>query len=70
MIKTQIIRNAIKCKLSGCIIESEYCHDYKQCRCGAVGVDGGHDYLRRTGRIEDIEELSVVKSVGISTEKN
>lgn len=45
----RIITNKIKCKKCGDVIESEYTHDFKMCRCGAVGVDGGHDYLRRLG---------------------
>ena len=27
------------------------------CKCGAVAVDGGKDYLRRVGSKEDYEEL-------------
>lgn len=54
----QIITNKIRCKKCGDIIESEYTHDFKMCKCGAVGVDGGHDYLRRLGNLDDWEELS------------
>ena len=53
----QIITNKIRCKKCGDIIESEYTHDFKMCQCGAVGVDGGHDYLRRLGNLDDWEEL-------------
>ena len=56
-----IIRNMIKCNKCGEIIESKSTHDYVTCKCGAVAVDGGHDYLRRCGYIEDWTELSVVK---------
>ena len=54
----QIITNKIKCKKCGDVIESEYTHDFKMCKCGAVGVDGGHAYLRRQGNPDDWEELS------------
>ena len=54
----QIITNKIRCKKCGDIIESEYTHDFKMCRCGAVGVDGGHAYLRRQGNPDAWEELS------------
>lgn len=54
----KIMTNKIKCKKCGDIIESEYTHDFKMCKCGAVGVDGGHDYLRRLGNLDDWEELS------------
>ena len=43
----KIMTNKIRCKKCGDVIESEYTHDFKMCKCGAVGVDGGHDYLRR-----------------------
>lgn len=43
----RIIRNAIQCNNCGDIIESQYRHDYVQCKCGDCAVDGGHDYLRR-----------------------
>ena len=43
----RIIRNAIQCNNCGDIIESQYRHDYVQCKCGKCAVDGGHDYLRR-----------------------
>ena len=36
----------IKCKLCLDIIESKHRHDYVTCKCGKVGIDGGHDYLR------------------------
>ena len=36
-------------------------NDFKFCKCGAVAVDGGFDYLRRCGNLEDIEELSEVE---------
>ena len=48
----KIKRNIIKCNHCGKVIESKYCHDYQECDCGAVFVDGGHDYLRR-GFIND-----------------
>ncbi len=37
----KIIRNRIKCKKCGEIIESTSRHDFKFCKCGAVAVDGG-----------------------------
>lgn len=50
--KEEIISNKIKCKKYGDIIESKSTNDYKKCFCGAVVVDGGKDYLKRTGYIE------------------
>ena len=55
----RIVINKIKCKKCGDVLESKSVHDFKFCRCGAVAVDGGHDYLRRCGNKDDWEELSV-----------
>lgn len=57
----RIITNKIKCKKCGDIVESKSVHDYVECSCGAVAVDGGHEYLRRVGKLDDIEDLSEVE---------
>ena len=64
MNKQRIIKNRIRCKRCGDIIESKSVHDFKQCSCGTVFVDGGHDYLRRGFKNgeEDFEDLSVVEA--------
>lgn len=36
----------IKCKLCKEIIWSEYTHDFRSCKCGAIAIDGGNDYTR------------------------
>ena len=59
--RPDIIKNAIRCKRCGEVIESQHTHDYVTCRCGAVSVDGGHCYLRRSGYFEDWEDLSIVE---------
>ena len=51
----KIIRNVIKCKKCGDVIESYSAHDFKFCSCESCAVDGGHDYLRRCGNREDFE---------------
>lgn len=53
-----IMKNKAQCVKCKDIIESLYRHDFKQCKCGAIFVDGGKDYLRRGGKFEDIIELS------------
>ena len=58
MVMPKIIRNAIRCKKCGDIIESKTVHDFKFC-----AVDGGFDYLRRCGNLGDWEELSEVEKV-------
>lgn len=57
----KIIRNRIKCKHCGDIIESINVHDFKFCFCGKVTIDGGKCYLKRTGNPNDWEELSEYK---------
>jgi hypothetical protein len=42
-----ITRNAARCLLCGDVIESKYRHDFVECSCGEIFVDGGKDYLRR-----------------------
>lgn len=63
----KIVRNMIKCKLCGDIIESKYTHNFKWCRCGSVAVDGGHDYLSRSfpsyPKEDFIEEMSLVEEI-------
>lgn len=54
----KIIVNKIKCNKCGDIIESTHRHDFKICKCGAVAVDGGHDYLRRCGDLDSYDDLS------------
>jgi hypothetical protein len=62
MEKIIIKTNKIRCKHCEDVIESTYRHDYVSCKCGAVAVDGGKDYLRRTfmscSPDFDYEELS------------
>ncbi|MDQ0057866.1 DUF7695 domain-containing protein [Paenibacillus harenae] len=54
----KIIRNAIRCKHCHNEVSSEDKNDFRICKCGKVGVDGGYDYLRRIGSLDDYEELS------------
>lgn len=58
MAKRKLIHNRIKCLKCGDIIESTHRHDWVQCSCGACFVDGGHDYMRIGGNIEDWEDMS------------
>ena len=46
----------LKCKD---IIESKQRHDFVRCRCGALFVDGGDDYLRMGGSLnyEFVQEV-------------
>ena len=60
-----IVRNRIRCKKCGTILESKSVHDFAACPCG-VFTDGGHQYIRcgypAGGGFDDwIEELHEFK---------
>lgn len=60
----RIIRNAIRCKKCGDIIESKTVHDFKFCSCGACARGWWSlTILRRCGNLEDWEELSKAEKV-------
>ena len=54
-----LIKNKVKCKHCGDIIESKYHHDFVTCSCGKVSIDGGLQYFRLLcdNPKEDIEDL-------------
>ena len=68
MSQTIIITNKAKCLKCGDVIESRTVHDFVTCSCGAVSVDGGHEYLRRvfTGKdvFEDLSEVVEAETSG------
>ena len=53
-----ILQNQIRCKTCGDEPYSAHRHDYKNCKCGAVAVDGGMDYLKRSGDPDGYVDLS------------
>ncbi len=55
-----IIRNMVKCLNCSDTIESVNTHDFKFCKCQAIFVDGGKEYLRRGGDLDKIYELSII----------
>lgn len=62
----KLVKNAIRCKHCGDIIESKNIHDWVQCSCETCFVDGGLDYLRRgfkTSPEDDYEEISEYEDV-------
>jgi hypothetical protein len=59
MSDVHIVRNSAICKKCKDHIESTWVHDFKWCKCGAIAVDGGLDYLRRVGELELIEDTSI-----------
>lgn len=63
-----IILNRIQCSACNDIITSHHQHDYKQCYCHTVSVDGGRTYLKRSYKCLNSDgslpytELSVTSS--------
>jgi len=55
------IKNDARCRKCGDEIESKSRHDFVTCKCGAISVDGGQDYMRRCGNPEDF--LPVLKRI-------
>lgn len=51
-------RNRVQCRRCLDVIESLSRHDFRICSCGAVFVDGGQDYFRWGGWVEDIKPLT------------
>ena len=58
----EIILNRAKCNKYGDIITSYHGHDYVSCKCGLITVDGGTNYLKRTGELSDAIEMSIDSS--------
>lgn len=54
-----VLINRARCLKCHDLIESTHTHDFRWCSCKAMAVDGGHDYVRRIGDPDYIEELSV-----------
>lgn len=46
----RLIRNAARCLQCGAVIVSKHTHDYVECSCGNIAVDGGPSYARLAGR--------------------
>jgi len=56
----RILQNEAKCRKCDDIIWSAHRHDFKTCKCGAISVDGGLDYIRRVyENPEDIQDRSL-----------
>lgn len=59
----RITRNAAKCDTCHEEIESKTRWDFVSCKCGAIFVDGGKEYLRRGGSgFMAYEELSTFEN--------
>lgn len=55
-----IYRNSIRCNKCGDDIVSSYTHDFVECSCKAVFVDGGSSYRRIGGKPEDYTDTAIL----------
>lgn len=56
----KIIHNRAMCKLCGDVIESKSVHDFVQCKCGEILIDGGHEYFHRgANNLDNIIDMSL-----------
>jgi len=54
------VRHAVLCRKCLETIESKHIHDFKECSCGSVGIDGGiSDGNRILGDPSDIDNRSM-----------
>ena len=56
--RTVVVVNKCQCAKCLDIIESRIRHDFVRCKCGAIFTDGGTEYVRRGGDIENIIDMS------------
>jgi hypothetical protein len=56
--RTVVVVNKCQCARCLDIIESKHRHAFVQCSCGAIFTDGGTEYIRRGGEIENIIDMS------------
>lgn len=53
-----IVQNAVICNKCDDFIVSKHRHNFVTCKCGAISVDGGQEYLRRVGDLSAAIDMS------------
>lgn len=56
----KILQNEVQCLKCGDRIYSAYTHDFVTCSCGAIAIDGGMTYLKRSGESRNYKDISIV----------
>lgn len=51
--------NAIVCKKCDNVLFSRHIHDFRECDCGAIAIDGGFDYLKICGNESDFDDVKI-----------
>ncbi len=65
----RIIRNSARCARCGDEVESRDRGNHVTCSCGALFIDGGHEYLWRGAMMDtEIEDTSIVEASEIITD--
>ena len=59
----KILINKAQCKKCSDIIESKHVYDFKWCSCKSIAVDGGLEYIRRLGNLQETIELSKFEDI-------
>jgi tRNA(Ile2) C34 agmatinyltransferase TiaS len=60
----KLVSNKAQCKLCGDTLESKYCGDFRECKCGEIWINGGIDRPKHFYRNnENIINLNVYKEV-------
>ena len=59
----KLIRNAARCRKYGDEIESKHLHDFQECACKAIFVDGGLTYARAGFEDEWILKICVNSNI-------
>lgn len=54
---SRLTKNSAQCRVCGDTIESKHQHDWVQCSCEAIFIDGGLAYRRAGGNSEDFIDL-------------
>ena len=57
--KTMIISNQVECLKCGDKPFSMSVHHTATCKCGSISVDGGQDYLKRSGDLDNYKDISI-----------
>lgn len=52
-----------RCKKCGDLIWSSDVHDMVWCKCGAIAIDGGEDYCKVTGNLDDMEDVKPIDAL-------
>ena len=59
--RNDILRNAARCRKCGAVIESKHSYDKVPCKCGAIFVYGGKEFVRQGGNSRDIQSLVITE---------